>query len=85
MTERRCLIVIEGPEGDNYSACAPDLPGCVATGDTREEVEREMHDAIAFHLEGLRDASAPERAPSRIACTSRCAAVSSSVATSVTA
>jgi predicted RNase H-like HicB family nuclease len=56
MTERRYLIVIEGAEGENYSAYAPDLPGCVATGATIEEVEREMHDAIAFHLEGLRDA-----------------------------
>ena len=56
MTERRYLIVIEGAEGENYSAYAPDLPGCVATGASRDEVEREMHVAIAFHLEGLRDA-----------------------------
>jgi predicted RNase H-like HicB family nuclease len=56
MIERRYLIVIEGAEGENFSAYAPDLPGCVATGATIEEVEREMHDAIAFHLEGLREA-----------------------------
>ena len=36
------------------SAYSPDLPGFVATGATRDEVEKEMHDAIAFHLEGLR-------------------------------
>ena len=49
MTERRYLI-----EADDAgcSAYAPDLPGCVATGATREDVEREMRDAIAFHLEG---------------------------------
>lgn len=59
MTERRYLIVIEGAEGENFSAYAPDLPGCVATAETIEEVEREMHDAIAFHLEGLREAGEP--------------------------
>jgi predicted RNase H-like HicB family nuclease len=64
MTERRYLIVIEGAEGENFSAYAPDLPGCVATGATREEVEREMHDAIAFHLEGLRGAGEPIPEPS---------------------
>ena len=63
MTERRYLIVIEGAEGENYSAYAPDLPGCVATGATREEVEREMHDAIAFHLEGF--GTSASRFPSR--------------------
>jgi predicted RNase H-like HicB family nuclease len=64
MTERRYLIVIEGAEGENYSAYAPDLPGCVATGGTVAEVEREMHDAIAFHLEGLREAGEPIPEPS---------------------
>ncbi len=47
------LIVIE-PTGTGYSAYSPDLPGCVSTGATREEVERNMHEAIEFHLEGLR-------------------------------
>jgi len=36
------MIVIEGAEGENYSAYAPDLPGCVATGATSEDVEREI-------------------------------------------
>jgi|tagenome__1003787_1003787.scaffolds.fasta_scaffold19785773_2 predicted RNase H-like HicB family nuclease len=64
LTERRYLIVIEGAEGENYSAYAPDLPGCVATGGTVAEVEREMHDGIAFHLEGLREAGEPIPEPS---------------------
>lgn len=47
------LIVIEAtPTG--YSAYSPDVPGCVATGQTRDQVEREMADAISFHLEGLK-------------------------------
>jgi predicted RNase H-like HicB family nuclease len=49
----RYAIVIE-KAGDSYSAYAPDLPGCVATAGTLEEVESEMLQAIAFHLEGLR-------------------------------
>jgi len=49
----RYAIVIEKAEG-NYSAYAPDLPGCVATGATIAEVESEMREAIVFHLEGLR-------------------------------
>ena len=69
MTERRYLIVIEGAAGENYSAYAPDLPGCVASGATIEEVEREMHDAIAFHLEGLREAGQPIPEPSDLTAT----------------
>jgi predicted RNase H-like HicB family nuclease len=47
-------VVIEKAEG-NYSAYVPDLPGCVATGATVEEVERKIRQAIAFHIEGLRE------------------------------
>ncbi len=47
------LILVEGGPPSNYSAFSPDLPGCVATGDTFEECVREMREAIAFHLEGL--------------------------------
>ena len=47
------LIVIEQGE-TGFSAYAPDIPGCIATGSTRDDVEREMKDAIAFHLDGLR-------------------------------
>ena len=48
----RFLVVIEKANG-NYSAYSPDLPGCVATGATREEVERNMHKAIEMHVKGL--------------------------------
>jgi predicted RNase H-like HicB family nuclease len=47
------LIVIE-KTSTGYSAYSPDLDGCVATGATKDEVERNMHDAIEFHLEGMR-------------------------------
>lgn len=50
----RYAVVIEKAQG-NYSAYVPDLPGCVATGSTPEDVEREIREAIAFHLEGLRE------------------------------
>lgn len=49
----RYAIVIEKGES-NYSAYVPDLPGCVAVGDTIEEIEREIQEAIEFHIEGLR-------------------------------
>jgi predicted RNase H-like HicB family nuclease len=49
----RYLVIIE-KTGTGYSAYSPDLPGCVATGSSRKEVEQEMHDAIEFHIEGLR-------------------------------
>jgi predicted RNase H-like HicB family nuclease len=50
---KRYLIIVEKTE-TGYSAYSPDLPGCASTGDTREEVERNIHEAIEFHLEGLR-------------------------------
>jgi predicted RNase H-like HicB family nuclease len=49
----RYLIIIE-PTSTGFSAYSPDLPGCVATGASREEVERNMREAIAFHIDGLR-------------------------------
>jgi len=48
------LVVIEATT-TGYSAYSPDLPGCVATGATREAVEESMREAIAFHLDGLRE------------------------------
>jgi predicted RNase H-like HicB family nuclease len=48
----RFLIVIEKTE-NNYSAYSPDLPGCIATGKSREEVERNMHEAVEMHVQGL--------------------------------
>lgn len=50
----RYAVVIEGTPGTNCSAYAPDLPGCVATGDAVESCAATMAEAIAFHLEGLR-------------------------------
>jgi predicted RNase H-like HicB family nuclease len=54
----RFLVVIERANG-NYSAYSPDLPGCVATGATREEAERNMHEAIELHVKGLLDDNLP--------------------------
>ena len=49
----RYLVVLEqGPT--SFGAYVPDLPGCVAVGDTVEETEREIQEAIEFHIEGLR-------------------------------
>jgi predicted RNase H-like HicB family nuclease len=48
------LIVIE-KTSTGYSAYSPDVPGCVATAGTRDDVEREMTGAIAFHLDGLKE------------------------------
>lgn len=47
-------VVIEKVAG-NYSGYVPDLPGCVSTGRTVDEAERNIKDAIAFHLEGMRE------------------------------
>jgi predicted RNase H-like HicB family nuclease len=49
----RFLILIE-PTDTGFSAYSPDLPGCIATGHTAQEVEANMRKAIAFHLDGLR-------------------------------
>jgi predicted RNase H-like HicB family nuclease len=48
----RYAVVIE-KAGSNYSAYVPDLPGCIATGETVAAVEIEIRDAIRFHIEGL--------------------------------
>ncbi|WP_374605362.1 type II toxin-antitoxin system HicB family antitoxin [Arenimonas sp.] len=58
MNATRYAIVIEKSE-NNYGAWAPDLPGCVAVGDSVEEVERLMREAIEFHLEGMREDGDP--------------------------
>lgn len=54
----RFLVVIE-KANDNYSAYSPDLPGCVATGATHEEVERNMYQAIQMHVRGLLEDNLP--------------------------
>lgn len=62
----RYAIVIEKGDG-NYAAYVPDLPGCVATGATVEDVEREIREAIRFHLDGMREDGIPIPEP-----TTRC-------------
>ena len=54
----RFLVVIEKAE-DNYSAYSPDLPGCIATGATREEAERNIHEAIELHVRGMLEDNLP--------------------------
>ncbi len=59
----RYLVVVEkGPT--SFGAYVPDLPGCIAVGETREEVLVSIHDAIEFHLEGLREQGQPIPRPS---------------------
>ncbi len=60
------LIILE-KTATGFSAYSPDIPGCIATGATREETEREMHDAIEFHLEGLKRLGNPIPEPSSTA------------------
>ena len=47
------LVIVEETDS-GFSAYSPDVPGCIATGATPDEVKREMADAISFHLDGLR-------------------------------
>jgi len=54
----RYAIIIEGELG-NYSAYVPDLPGCVATGESLDEITQEMREAIKFHIEGLQEDNLP--------------------------
>jgi predicted RNase H-like HicB family nuclease len=54
----RFLVVIEKAD-HNYSAYSPDLPGCIATGKTREETEQNMHEAIEMHVRGLQEDNLP--------------------------
>jgi predicted RNase H-like HicB family nuclease len=59
----RYAIVIEKAER-NYAAYVPDLPGCVATGETIEETEQQIREAIDLHLRGMREDGLPIPAPS---------------------
>lgn len=52
------LVVIE-QGASSFGAYVPDLPGCVAVGDTREEVTQLIHEAIEFHLEGMQEDGQP--------------------------
>ncbi|MBI1909148.1 MAG: type II toxin-antitoxin system HicB family antitoxin [Deltaproteobacteria bacterium] len=54
----RFLVIIEKTK-NAYSAYSPDLAGCVATGSTREEVEKNIHEAIEMHVKGLKEDNEP--------------------------
>ncbi|MFL5912635.1 MAG: type II toxin-antitoxin system HicB family antitoxin [Gaiellaceae bacterium] len=60
----RYLILIEGGAPSNYSAWSPDLPGCISTGSTVDEVECKMREAIALHLRGIAEDGEPLPEPS---------------------
>ena len=62
----RYAVVIE-KAAENYSAFVPDLPGCVATGVTVKEDEREIRDAIRFHIEGMKADGLDVPTPSSLA------------------
>ncbi|OGL65401.1 MAG: hypothetical protein A3J27_09240 [Candidatus Tectomicrobia bacterium RIFCSPLOWO2_12_FULL_69_37] len=56
------VVIEKGP--DSYGAHVPDLPGCAAAGESREEVIRLIREAIEFHIEGLRADGQPVPPPS---------------------
>jgi predicted RNase H-like HicB family nuclease len=59
---KKYLIVVE-KAASGFSAYSPDLPGCVSTGRSQEEVEKNMKEAIALHLDGLREEGHPVPEP----------------------
>ena len=61
-TMNRYLVIIE-ESSTGFSAFLPDLPGCIATGSTREEVEALMREGVGFHLDGLRESGDPVPPP----------------------
>lgn len=63
------LVIIERDEEGGYSAWAPDLPGVVAAADTYDECLQLMREAVAFHLEGMREDGEPIPQPSTVAAT----------------
>jgi predicted RNase H-like HicB family nuclease len=63
MAPQRYLVVVERGE-TSWGAHVPDLPGCVAVGESREEVLRLIRGAIELHIEGLREDGQPVPAPS---------------------
>jgi predicted RNase H-like HicB family nuclease len=62
------LVVIEH-EGNSWGAYCPDLPGVGVVGETREEVENLIREAISFHLDGLREAGQPIPTPTTVGTT----------------
>jgi predicted RNase H-like HicB family nuclease len=60
------LIVIEKAPDGSYSAYLPDVPGCVSTGDTLDEVKAMIREALEFHFEGMRNAGLPIPPPTSV-------------------
>jgi predicted RNase H-like HicB family nuclease len=60
---KKYLVIFEKAKS-NYSAYSPDLPGCIATGKTRKETEKNIKEAINFHLDGLKEDGVPLPEPS---------------------
>ena len=63
---KKYAVVVERGE-NNFSAYVPDLPGCITTGRTLAEIGQNIREAIALHLEGLREDGAPIPEPSTVA------------------
>lgn len=61
----RYAVIIERAE-TNYSAYVPDLPGCIATGDTLDQAELNIQEAIAFHIQGMREDHIPVPEPKAV-------------------
>ena len=57
------VIVIERGDDGSYSAYVPDLPGCASCGDTLEELQRNIAEAVAGHVEALRETGQPVPPP----------------------
>jgi predicted RNase H-like HicB family nuclease len=62
-------VVIEKSKDGGYWAYLPDLPGCVSRGDTRDEVERNIQEAVELHIESLRDHGEPVPPPTTLVTT----------------
>lgn len=56
------VVIVEKGDG-SFGAHVPDLPGCIAVGESREEVLKLIRDAIEFHIEGLREDGRPVPRP----------------------
>jgi predicted RNase H-like HicB family nuclease len=57
-------VVVYEHTKNNWAAYSPDVPGCMATGETRDDAERNFREALAFHFEGLRESGQPIPEPS---------------------
>ena len=64
---KKYAVVIESGE-NNLSACVPDLPGCITTGHSAEEIEYNIREAIELHLEGLAEDGSPLPEPTTLVC-----------------